>query len=244
MAAPADGADWFELYNPLAQPVDLAGVSLSDDPSLAGESKFIPRPLSFIGPGGFVKWVADGNPGEGRNHVNFGLDGKGDYLLVYADDGGGSFTLVDEVAFGAQAEGVSAGSLPDGSATAVSFPGSASPAASNYRLLTDVVINEILTHTDPPYEDAVELHNPTGSPIDVGGWYLSNSRDLLAKFQIPGGVIIPAGGYAVIYEYQFNAGGASGLRPELGPRRRGLAVEGARRDRERGPRVRRGRRGP
>ena len=206
MADPAGGADWFELYNPLSQPVDLSTISLSDDPSLVGESKFLPGPLSFIGAGGFVKWVADANPGEGRNHVNFGLDGKGDYLLVYSDSGTGTFTLVDGVAFGSQAAGISVGSLPDGSVNVIAFPGSASPAAGNYRLLSDIVINEMLTHTDPPFEDAIELFNPTAGPISVGDWYLSNSSDEFTKFQIPGGVTIPAGGYAVIYEYQFNAG--------------------------------------
>ena len=44
-----------------------------------------------------------------------------------------------------------------------------SPAESNYRRLTTVAINEVLTHTDLPLEDAIELHNLTGSPIDVSG---------------------------------------------------------------------------
>lgn len=207
LADPAGGADWFELYNPLPLPVDLSTISLSDDPSVVGEAKFLPQPLSFIGPVGYVKWVADASLGEGRNHVNFSLDGGGDYLLMYTDLGGGNFSLIDAAAFGGQVEGVSVGDLPDGSGTETAFPGSASPAASNYRLLTDILINEILTHTDSPYEDAVELHNPTAAPIDVGGWYLSNSRDHLTKFQIPNGVTIPAGGFLAIYEYQFNAGG-------------------------------------
>lgn len=37
-----------------------------------------------------------------------------------------------------------------------------------------LVINEVLAHSDPPYEDAVELYNPTGNSIDIGGWYLSD----------------------------------------------------------------------
>ncbi|MHC4999045.1 MAG: lamin tail domain-containing protein, partial [Planctomycetota bacterium] len=39
----------------------------------------------------------------------------------------------------------------------------------------DVVINEILTHTDDSEGDWVELHNTTGSSIDVGNWYLSDN---------------------------------------------------------------------
>ena len=67
MANPARGADWFELYSSADLPVDLNTVTLSDDPSIAGGGKFRPVPLSFIGPRGFVKWVADSDPGQGRN---------------------------------------------------------------------------------------------------------------------------------------------------------------------------------
>ena len=70
--------DWFELFNTTNRPVDLSNISLSDDPSLVGQGKFRPAPLSFIGPTNFVKWIADNNAGNGRNHVNFSLDGDGD----------------------------------------------------------------------------------------------------------------------------------------------------------------------
>ena len=32
-----------------------------------------------------------------------------------------------------------------------------SPGESNWRLLTDIVVNEVLTHTDAPLEDAIEF---------------------------------------------------------------------------------------
>ncbi len=77
-------------------------------------------------------------------------------------------------------------------------PGSAGagPAAS-------VVINEILTHTDWPLSDTIELHNPTAGAIDISGWFLTDSNNSLAdymQFRIPDGTIIPAGGYAVFTE--------------------------------------------
>jgi hypothetical protein len=205
MADPADGADWFEIYNTSNRPVDLSTISLTDDPSIVGQSQFIPAPLSFIGAGGFVKWVADADAGQGRNHVNFALDARGESLLVYSVNGA-SYSLVDAVAYGVQSPNVSQGSLPDGADTVVDFPGSASPGSSNYRLLENVLINEALAHTDPPLEDAIEFYNPTASAVNVGGWYLSNSQDDRQKYQIPAGTTIPAGGYAVIYEYQFNNG--------------------------------------
>ncbi|MBN1674186.1 MAG: DUF2341 domain-containing protein [Kiritimatiellae bacterium] len=68
-----------------------------------------------------------------------------------------------------------------------------------------VVINEVLAHTDPPLEDCVEIFNPTGGGIDIGGWYLSDDLGELKKYQIPGGTVVPAGGYHMIYESAFNA---------------------------------------
>jgi hypothetical protein len=61
-----------------------------------------------------------------------------------------------------------------------------------------IIVNELLAHrTDEPgaLGDWVEFYNITSSPIDIGGWYLSNSDDDLKKFQIPAGTVIPAHGY-------------------------------------------------
>ena len=207
MPNPANGdADWFELFNTTNRPIDLSNVSLSDDPSLVGQGLFRPAPLSFIGPTNFVKWVADANAGQGRNHVNFGLDGDGDSLLVYNVVNATNFTLADALGFGAQTNGVSSGRLLDGATNILAFPGAASPGFSNYRLLQSVVINEALMHTDPPLEDAIELRNPTASPVSINGWFLSNTKDNLRKYQITNTTPIPAGGYVVLYEYQFNNG--------------------------------------
>lgn len=198
--------DWFELFNTTNRPVDLSNISLSDDPSIAGRGMFRPAPLSFIGPTNFVKWIADSNAGNGRNHVNFELDGDGESLLLYSVVNNTNFTLVDTLGFGAQTNGVSSGRLLDGAANILTFPGSESPGFSNYRLMQSVVINEALAHTDPPLEDAIELRNTSASPVSINGWFLSNTKDNLRKYQITNTTPIPAGGYAVIYEYQFNNG--------------------------------------
>ena len=39
----------------------------------------------------------------------------------------------------------------------------------------DIVINEVLAHSDTVAYDWIELHNTTSSPIDIGGWFLSDS---------------------------------------------------------------------
>ncbi|MBN1673422.1 MAG: lamin tail domain-containing protein, partial [Kiritimatiellae bacterium] len=67
-----------------------------------------------------------------------------------------------------------------------------------------VVINEVLSHTDPPQVDAIELHNAGATGVDLGGWYLSDAMGELKKFRIPNGTAIAAGGYCVFDEGDFN----------------------------------------
>ena len=113
--------------------------------------------------------------------------------------------MLDGVTFGPQLTGVSQGRFPDGAGALASFPGTPSPGEANYLPLPNAVINEVLTHTDPPLEDAVELFNLTASPVNLGGWYLSNSKQNFKKFRIPDGTQLPANGFLVFYEYQFGA---------------------------------------
>ncbi len=72
----------------------------------------------------------------------------------------------------------------------------------------DVIVNEVLAHAVTPAVDAIELHNPTGSDVDVGGWYLSDTwgwdsepdNGDYRKFRIPDGTVVPAGGYVSFAE--------------------------------------------
>jgi len=61
----------------------------------------------------------------------------------------------------------------------------------------DLVINEVLAHTDGPMGDRIELHNTTGSPINITGWFLSDDRLQLDKYQITTPTTIQAGAYKV-----------------------------------------------
>lgn len=62
-----------------------------------------------------------------------------------------------------------------------------------------VVISEVLANTTAATGDWIELHNTTASPIDISGWWLSDDETSLeqAKYQIPAGTILAAGGYLV-----------------------------------------------
>ncbi len=205
MAAPASGDDWFELYNADSNPVSLSGLYLSDDPSLAGQTNTVVAPLSFIAGHGFVVWIADGLPSNGRDHAGFSLDALGETLRLYSSN----LIPIDAIDFGLQADNVSQGRLPDGAASIVRFPATSTPGESNYLPPVSALINETLTHTDPPLEDAIELYNPTGAALSLGGWFLSNSADDFKKYRIPNGTLLPAGSFLVFYENQFNGPGAA-----------------------------------
>jgi len=203
MANPTGGNDWFELYNLDPLPVSLSGLYLTDDLSLAGLSNTPIAALSFIAGNGWVKWIADEDPSQGRAHARFDLDKDADNIRLYA----ANFSIIDSVSFAAQLDGVSQGRLPDGGTNVVSFPNTPTPDASNYLPLSDVVINEVLTHTDPPLEDAIEIQNAGTNTIDIGDWFISNSEKVLKKFRLAAGTTLTSGAFKVFYETNFNAGG-------------------------------------
>ena len=38
---------------------------------------------------------------------------------------------------------------------------------------------------DGNYSDWIEIHNPTASPVDLGGWYLSDDLNQLRRWPLP-----------------------------------------------------------
>jgi len=125
--------EFFELFNSTAQPVELSGLYLTDDLSLAGLAQFQIPPLSFVSPQGFAVFKADGQPSDGRDHVNFQLDFDADSLRLYQTN----FAVIDTVVIGLQAIGASEGRWPDGNGPVVALA-CPTPGASNAD--TDLII--------------------------------------------------------------------------------------------------------
>ncbi|HUL51172.1 MAG TPA: lamin tail domain-containing protein, partial [Candidatus Nitrosotalea sp.] len=81
-----------------------------------------------------------------------------------------------------------------------------SPGADDLPLsLPHVLITEVLTHTDLPDLDSIELFNPGAASADISGWFLTDDRVRPMKFRIPNTTVIPPGGYLVFDERDFNA---------------------------------------
>ena len=78
-------------------------------------------------------------------------------------------------------------------------PGADDPAST----IAGIVINEVLTSSILPLTDTIELHNPTGSAVNVTYWWLTDDTSIPKKYQLPA-TTIPAGGYVTFNEAQFN----------------------------------------
>ena len=209
MAQPEHGDDWFEIYNGDPLPVSIAGLWLSDTPATPRITQ-IPA-LSYIAGRGVADFRADGS-NDGFDHANFKLSAGGDNLIISNIAG---TAIIDSLAITSGGSNVSRGRLPDGGATIVNFPLTESRGESNW-LESSVVVNEALTNSVLPLEDSIELHNPTGSAVDISGWWLSDDKSARQKFQIPNGTTIAAGGFVTFTETQFNAGGSPFLLSSLG----------------------------
>ncbi len=67
-----------------------------------------------------------------------------------------------------------------------------------------ILVNEVITHTDLPEVDVVELYNPNNQAVNISGWFLTDNRSMPGKFKIPQGTQIAPGGYLTYSEYDFN----------------------------------------
>ncbi|HXJ55028.1 MAG TPA: lamin tail domain-containing protein [Verrucomicrobiae bacterium] len=72
------------------------------------------------------------------------------------------------------------------------------------RFIPEILINEVLTRSE--FRDFIELFNPTGDLVDIGGWFLSDDPDRPQKFRIPSDTFLAPGGFVVFQESQFNLG--------------------------------------
>jgi len=89
------------------------------------------------------------------------------------------------------------GATPDDGAKwrASAAPGGSPGADDPEPAIPPVVINEILTHTDWPELDGIELVNPTPAEVNIGGWFLTDDPNAPKKYRIRDGTRIPAAGF-------------------------------------------------
>ncbi|MDB6035055.1 MAG: spore coat protein CotH, partial [Verrucomicrobiales bacterium] len=122
LADPADGLfqDWFELFNPNTNGVNLSGYYLTDNLSIPAKWR-IPTNTT-INPRGFLLVWADNQTNQNLFlpntdlHAAFQLGAGGEAIGLYGPDG---LTPQSTVIFGPQMQNVSQGLFPDGNTNAV-----------------------------------------------------------------------------------------------------------------------------
>jgi hypothetical protein len=102
--------DWVEIYNAGAHPVDLTGLTLSDDRAEPNRYTF---PPVVLGPRDFLLVWCDGEPVQGPYHASFRLAATGEYIGLFASAANGH-AAIDTLTFGPQLDDVSYGREPDG----------------------------------------------------------------------------------------------------------------------------------
>ncbi len=82
-----------------------------------------------------------------------------------------------------------------------------SPGTSGSTSDYSVSITEVLSHTDLPSLDTIEIRNDSDQSVDISGWYLSDSDTNWKKYEIPADSVIPSQGYITFDESDFNPNG-------------------------------------
>ncbi|MBL8215953.1 MAG: CotH kinase family protein [Bryobacterales bacterium] len=117
--------DWFEIYNPTTEAIDMSGMYITDNPN--NPTKWQVGAGVVIPAGGYLVFMADSEPAQGPRHASWSLSADGESLSIYAKDG---TTLIDTVTFGAQTTDVSIGRNPNGTGDFVPMS-AATPGAPN-----------------------------------------------------------------------------------------------------------------
>ena len=165
--------DIIELRNTSAAEIDLAGMSLTNDPAV--KTKFVFPGGTVIPAGGFLLVYADGAVGTLR--TGFPLSEGGETIELYDTLAAGQ-TLLDTITFGHQPADYSigriGGALDSWTLCTPTF-GADNNRITVFGAVSAVRLNEWLGNPDYQFdEDFIELYNPSAQPVALGGTRVTN----------------------------------------------------------------------
>ncbi len=233
-----DDFEFLEIANTGPDPLDLNGVRLIEV-DVAGDQQGVVFQFAAqtIAPGerlvvvrdvqafqsrygGSVR-IAAGNDGLGgiEGEYDGRLSNSGERITLLAPSGAiiQQFDYRDSASWPGRADGNGSsleavdvnGDFDDPANWRNSTEFGGSPGVAGSGPVVDVVVNEVLTHTDPPLVDSIELYNTTASAIEIGNWYLSDSNADYFKYQISSSTLLAGDAYVVFDETQFNSAAAA-----------------------------------
>ncbi len=213
--------EWFEIYNPGAEAVDMVGWTISDaggNTFTFDEEELIVAARSYAVLG--VNDRTEENGGVTLDYVypgEFTLANSGDSIIIENADG----VLVDAVSYDKAPDGASLSLSPDKYDTAANdnednfcatrftrMPGGdlGTPGALNDVCVIDaspgdLVITEIMAFPAADIGDwgkYVEIYNTTADDIRLDGWVLADGAGDRLTISSNGELTVPALGYVVI----------------------------------------------
>lgn len=219
-----DGADWIEIYNTGTSAINIGGMYITDNPGTPDDYNMIPtddETITTIPPKGFLVLIcgaadAEGNDVptsiiDGKIFIDMGLSSSKDYNVALYDpneaeiDKSGDFNgLEDDKSFGRST---------DGSSEWIVL-GQKTPGASNNGSEPtegQLVVNEFMASNDNipvpgdngDFPDWIEIYNTGDTPIDMGGWYVTDDLEDMLQYQLPTDnpdlTTVPAHGYLILY---------------------------------------------
>ena len=219
-------ADWLEIFNNGTSAINVAGMFITDDPGVEADYQQIPdgsAGVTTIPPKGFIVIICGAADAggvdlptqikDGKIFVDMGLSSSGDNFAAIYDP---EKTLVDQTDdFNGLADDKSYGRLVDGngdwSVLSTKTPGA--PNDGSEPVAGKLVINEFMASNDSwsipgedpaaTFPDWIEIHNTGDTPIDMGGWFVTDALDDIAQYQLPTDkpelTTIPAKGYLVLF---------------------------------------------
>ncbi len=193
-------SDLIELYYDGPEPLDLTGMSLTDDP--AEPRKFIFNSLSLttttMQPGDYMILYGD-EATDTKNHVGFALKAKGEGLYLY-DKPANGINLIDVIEFGPQIQDFSIGRDNYDRTWKLNKPTFGLPnIVASLGNPDKLKINEWFADGEVLFDyDFIELYNPNLLPVELSGLYLTdNPVTQPDKHRFASLSFIGAKGYAV-----------------------------------------------
>ena len=94
--------------------------------------------------------------------------------------------------------------LSDGDTWRSSTKFGGSPGQEELDAAPSIIISEVLTHTDMPTTDQIEIYNYGNTIISLSGWYLSDNKGNYMSYQFDDNMTLDPNEYLVLNESDFN----------------------------------------
>lgn len=187
--------DWIEIYNAGEEPVDLAGLFITDDIQNPSKHQFATgsTEITTVPAGGFKIIWADDSLSQGPLHVNFTLPSTGGFIGLYQETIGSSgnfYVTVDSITYPQLSNDKSYGREQDGELPWVIFNG-ATPGTTNEDIvgLENSSTNKLIAYPNPVQDNfTLQLVSEGIANIqvhDIAGRLVWNSQTVQQFVDIP-----------------------------------------------------------